>query len=414
MRRHGIAPIDALWGLVLLSLLCEAAAAADWPQILGPNRDGHSRETGLNWNWGPDGPPVLWSRPVGAGFAGVAVAGNLAVLFHRVEDQELLLALDPKTGKELWNFAAPTRYRDDFNFDPGPRCVPLIVGETIFALGANGDLHAVEAATGKKRWHRNLRDDYAAPKGFFGVAATPILIQDRLLVNVGGPRAGIVAFDPASGKELWKATDDPASYSSPTAATIQGHLRAIFLTRTGLVVLDPTNGKVQFQRYFRSRLDASVNAATPLVWNDQVFLTASYGVGAALWNLAGTEIEEIWANDRTLSCQYNTPVRVGDYLYGVDGRADLGNAKLRCVEWATGKIRWNRDNFGVAALIAVDGSILAVTEAGELVAFHADPEAYRERARVRVLSKPTRALPALADGRLFLRDEKNLVCLNLK
>ena len=233
-------------------------------------------------------------------------------------------------------------------------------------------------------------------------------------MNVGGKGAGIVAFDPATGKELWKATDDPASYSSPTAAIIQGQHRAVFLTRTGLVVVDPTNGKVQYQRYFRSRLDASVNGATPLVWKNQVFLTSSYGVGAALWDLGGAELEEIWANDRTLSSQYNTPVRVGDYLYGVDGRADLGNARLRCVEWATGTIRWTRENFGVAALIAVDNSILAVTETGEVVGFHADPSGYRERGRARVLSKPTRALPALANGQLFLRDEKKLVCLKLK
>lgn len=388
--------------------------AADWPQHHGPARDGHSPETGLTWTWGKDGPPVAWRADVGAGFAGVAAAGGKVFLFHRVGDREVLAALDPAAGREAWAYRARTRYADDFGFDDGPRCVPVVAGGRVFALGADGDLHAVNAADGAKLWHRHLRTDYAAPKGYFGVAAGPVVVGDRLLVNVGAKGAGIVAFDVATGKELWKATDDPGSYSSANVVTLDGKPFAVFFTRTGLVVLDPGTGAVRNRLPFRSRLDASVNAAAPVVKGDEVLLTASYGTGAAVWKLGGPGPEEVWANDRSLSCHYNTPVRVGEYLYGVHGRQEGGAAELRCVEWKTGAVKWAVPRFGLASLIAVDGGLLAVTEGGELVRFAADPAAYMEAGRAKVLDGVVRAAPALADGRLYVRDEKRLACVSLK
>jgi outer membrane protein assembly factor BamB len=342
------------------------------------------------------------------------VAGKTVYLFHRIGREEVLTALDAATGEPRWSTSAPTRYVDDFGFDDGPRCVPVVADGRVFTLGANGDLHAVEAATGKKLWHRNVRADYTAPKGYFGVGAGPIVLGDRVLVNVGGKGAGIVAFDAATGKELWKATDDPASYAAPNTVRLGDRTFAVFLTRTGLVVLDPADGSVKSTRHFRSRLDASVNAAAPVVRGDEVFLTSSYGVGGALLKLGEAEPEEVWANDRSLSCHYNTPVRVGEYLYGVDGRQEGGGARLRCVAWKTGEVKWSVDRFGVASLIAVDGGLLAVRETGELVRFAADPAGFKEQTRAKVLDGTVRAAPALADGRLYVRDEKRLVCVKLK
>ena len=400
-------------GLIIL-LALGPAAAADWPNIHGASRDNHSPETGLNWAWGPGGPPTAWAKDVGAGFAGVAVSDRTVFLFHRVGREEVLTALDAATGTPGWSYAAPTRYVDDFNFDDGPRCVPVVAGGRVFALGANGDLHAVETAGGKKLWHRNLRTDYAAPKGYFGIGAGPIVLGDRVLVNVGGKGAGIVAFDAATGKELWKSTNDPAGYSSPNTVRLGETTFAVFLTRSGLVVLDPADGSVKSTRHFRSRLDASVNGATPVVRGNEVFLTSSYGVGGALLKLGGAEPEEVWANDRSLSCHYNTPVRVGEYLYGVDGRQEGGGARLRCVEWKSGDVKWSVDRFGVASLIAVDGGLVAVRENGELVRFEANAKEFKERARATILDGTVRAAPALADGRLYVRDEKRLVCVRLK
>ncbi len=412
MRIGETARVALSLALVLTPAL--RAEGGDWPNLHGPARDNHSAETGLNWTWGKDGPPIAWKLDVGAGFAGVAVAGGSVFLFHRVGTEEVLTALDPATGKEKWKHAGRTRYVDDFGFDDGPRCVPVVAGGRVFALGADGDLYAVEAATGKPLWHRNVRADYGAPKGYFGVGASPIILAEKLLVNVGGKGAGVVALDPATGKELWKSTNDPPSYAAPSVMELGGKPYAAFLTRSGLVVVDPTNGAVKFTKPWRSRLDASVNAAAPVVRKDEVFLTASYGTGAVLLKVKGDDLEEVWSNDRSLSCHYNTPVLVGDYLYGVHGRQEGGAAQLRCVEWKTGEVKWAAERFGMAGVLAVDSGLLAVTEGGLLVRFAADPKEYKELAQVKVLDGTVRAAPALADGRLYLRNEKQLVCLKLK
>jgi outer membrane protein assembly factor BamB len=406
--------MDRLSLILGLSLtLTFTLQAADWPQILGPNRDGHSSETKLLWEWPASGPPIAWKKDVGTGWAGPVVAKGKLILFHRVDEEEVVACLDPATSKELWTFKYRTKYRDQFGFDDGPRATPTVADGKIFTLGANGDLHALDLATGNKIWALSIVTDYKASKGFFGVACSPLYVGGKLLVNVGGKGAGVVAFDPANGKELWKATDDEASYSSPTAAEIHGKPAAIFLTRAGLKVLDPATGSVLHEFPWRPRINESVNAATPLVWKDEIFLTVSYSTGAVLLNTKGAEIADIWSNDKSLSCQYNTPVRVGDYLYGVHGRSDVGNAQLRCVEWKTGAVKWSELKFGVASLIAVDGGLLALTETGDLVRFDASPEKYQERARASILGKPTRAAPALADGRFFARDGSKLVCVKL-
>lgn len=388
--------------------------AGDWPQFHGPTRDNQSAETGLNWSWPKDGPPIAWKLDAGQGWAGPVVAGEQLIFFHRVQNDEVVLCLDPATGKERWKFAYRTRYQDQFGFDEGPRATPIITGERVFTLGANGDLHGLELATGKKLWSRNLLEDYGASKGFFGVACSPIAAGGKLLVNVGGRNAGIVAFDPATGKELWKANNDDASYSSPTVAEIGGKPHALFLTRAGLVSLDPASGKEHFAFPWRPRLNESVNAATPLVWKDEVFITVSYGAGAALLRPKAGEVEELWSGDKSMSCQFNTPVRVGDYLYGAHGRVDARNVDLRCVEWKTGAVKWSQPKFGSTSLIAVDGGLLGLVESGDLVRFEASAKGYAEKARASILGSPTRAAPALSGGRLYARDGSSLICVKLK
>ncbi len=389
--------------------------AADWPQLHGPARDGHSAETKLNWDWPKAGPPVVWKIDTGSGWASPVVSGENLILFHRVGDEEIVLCLNATTGKEKWKFAYRTKYKDDFGFDDGPRATPTIAEGKVHTLGANGDLTAVDLATGKKEWACNLMDDYRPAKGFFGVACSPLVMGKRVLVNVGAKGAGVVCFDIADGKAVWKSTDDGPSYSSPTAAVIDGKPVAVFLTRAGLRVLEADSGKSLYDFAWRPRDNNSVQGATPLVWESEIFLTVSYSTGGVLLKAKKDgELTEMWSNDKSLSSQYNTPVRVGDYLYGTHGRSDLGAAQLRCVAWKTGEVKWSEAKFGVTSLIAVDGGLLALNEAGELVRFDASPDGYKERARAALLTKPTRPSPALANGLLYVRDGKQLVCLSLK
>ena len=398
----------------LLPLLLPFLLAADWPGHLGPTRDGQSAETQLKWDWPKDGPPAAWTIPIGTGFAGVAVADGKVFLFHRIENEEILSVLDPNTGKELWKFAYRTRYRDDFDFDNGPRCVPLIAKGVAYLHGADGDLHAVETKAGKKLWGKNLLAEYKPKKGYFGVAAGPVLIDGKLLVNVGAKGAGIVAFDPETGKELWKSSDDGPSYSTPATMELNGKPHAVFFTRAGLLVVNPADGKVALSHPWRARIDASVNAATPLIRGEEILLTTSYSTGAILLKPKGAEVEEIWSTDKSLSAQYNTPVRVGEFVFGIDGRQEGKAARLRCIEWKTGKVLWSQEKFGLASLIAVDGGILAVNEDGESIRFEASEKKYTEKARATLLTGVVRAAPALSDGRLYVRNQKELVCVMLK
>src|SRR5205807_1213900 len=200
-----------------------------------------------------------------------------------------------------WNFAYPTGYVDQFGFDEGPRSTPLVAGERVYTLGAEGKLHCLDLQTGKKVWQRSLTTDYQVPAGFFGVATSPLVEGNRLLINVGGANAGIVALDKDTGKELWTATNHEASYSSPVAAMLDGVRQIIFFTREGIVFLDPQTGKVNYSKHWRTRLNASVNAACPLVVDDYVFVSASYNTGAILLHARKDGVDEVWKSDAVMS-----------------------------------------------------------------------------------------------------------------
>jgi outer membrane protein assembly factor BamB len=269
-------------------------------------------------------------------------------------------------------------------------------------------------ATGKKVWGKALHKDYKVPRSFFGVGTSPLVAGELLLVNVGAKDAGIVAFDRGSGKEVWRATQDEASYSSPVLATLDGKTRAVFLTRDGVVILDPASGTVLHRQRWRARYAASVNAATPLVAGDLLFFSASYETGALLLRFQKDKAETVWSEDDVMSNHYNTCVLHDGFLYGFDGRQEAG-PRLRCVELKTGKVRWTKENFGCGAMALVDGRVIVLTEKGDLVCFEATPEAYREQARARVLdAPPCRAQLALAHGVLYARDGQRLRAFNLR
>lgn len=398
---------------VMLLILSTCVLAADWPQFLGPARDGSSAEKGLFETWTKKGPPLRWSVAVGEGYAGPVIAGSRVVLFHRVGDEEVIECFDSDKGKSNWRFAYPTKYQDKYGKGNGPRATPLISGGKVYTYGAEGVLTCVELESGKKVWQQSLRTKYKLRDNFFGIGTSPLIEGDSLLVNVGAKDAGIVAFNKDNGKEVWKATDQDASYSSPVAATIDGVRHVIFFTREGLLSLDPATGAERFSKRWRARIAASVNAAAPLIVGDEIFVSASYQTGALLVRAKKDGVEEIWSNDRSLSCHFNTPVVHDGFLYGIDGRQEEGG-RLRCVEWKTGKVRWTQENFGCGSLLLADGHVIALTEDGDLVLIEATPESYREKGRTRGLAATCRAHLALADGKLYGRDAKELHCWDLK
>ena len=389
------------------------AAADDWPQYLGVNRDGVYRGVPLAESWPASGPRVVWKKQVGAGFSGPVVADGKLILFHRIRGEEIVEALDVKSGAPIWRYAYPTNYRDDFGFDEGPRAVPVVSGGVVYTFGAQSQLHAVGLADGKKRWSEDTATKYNVAKGFFGAAGSPLVEDGRVIANVGGRGAGIVAFDAATGKELWRATDDEASYSSPVSATIGGRKLVIFLTRAALTGLDPVKGSVVFRRPWRARQAASVNAATPVVVGDLVFVSAEYGPGAGVLRVDGSNLVDVWTDVDTLNNHYATVVHAGGILYGFHGRQEFGQA-LRAVDLKTGKVRWSQEQFRAGSILLAGTHLLIMREGGELVLAEASPAAFKPLARAQVLPAVVRAFPALDNGILYLRNETTMVALDLR
>jgi outer membrane protein assembly factor BamB len=407
--------------LSLFLALCLCASrqvwAGDWPQFLGPTRDGVYAEADLAAVWPKEGPPVVWQKDVGQGFSGPAVAGRQLILFHRLDDQEVVACLDTRTGQPKWSRAYPTAYRDDFGFDEGPRATPCIAGGRVYTYGAEGMLSCLNLADGSMLWHVNTKNDFHAHKGFFGAACSPLVEGNAVLLNIGGEGgAGLVAFDKETGRVVWKCSDDDASYSSPIAATIQQRRYALFFTRAGLVAVNPADGAVQFHYPWRSRMNASVNAATPLIVDDSIFLSACYGTGAILLRVRGNAVEKVWSGDDILSNHYATSVCHAGFLYGINGRADPGFSpapSLRCVELKTGKIRWQDDSVGPATVLLAGDQLLILTEGGELIRAPATPASFKPGDRVQIMPNGVRAYPALAGGFLFARSKDKLYCVNL-
>jgi len=391
-----------------------AEPGADWPQFLGPTRNGIYAGKDLGATWPAGGPSTVWQQKVGAGRSGPVIAGGKVILFHRLSDKETVECLDAASGKPIWKGDYDTHYRDDFGFDEGPRSTPAIDGPRIYTFGAEGMLSCWDLSSGQRIWNVDTKEQFKAGKGFFGMVCSPLIEQGAVILNIGGTGgAGIVAFDKASGKPLWQATDDEAGYSSPVAATIGDKRYVLSLTRAGLVGLEPPSGAIVFQRPFRSRSDASVNAATPVVVGDLIFISASYQTGAALLKLEQREPKEIWSNDESLSCHYATPVYRDGHLYGFDGRQEQ-RCNLRCVELKTGKVKWSEDRFGAGSVLLAGEDVLILHENGELIRAAASPDGFKVKARAQVLGGDTRAYPALAGGLFYARDKNKLICIDLR
>lgn len=390
------------------------AHAEDWPQFLGPTRNAVYAGTNISVKWPTEGPRVIWQMKVGEGFAAPVIADARLIVFHRVGAKERIDCVEARTGKAIWQHEYATDYEDDFGRGNGPRATPAIAGERVFTFGPGGILTALSLTDGSKLWSIATQKAFGASKGFFGMACSPLVEGKAVLLNIGGKvGAGIVAFDVASGKALWKASDDEASYSSPVAATITGKRYALFLTRNFFTALDPGSGKMFFAYPWQPTIHASVSAATPLVIGDLVFISASYGAGAALLRFKEAGPEKVWSGDDILSNHYATSVHHDGFLYGFDGRQEQG-CNLRCVELKTGKVRWSMDRFGAGTVTLAAKHLLVLTEKGELIAAPATSIEFKPVARAQILPFGVRASPAIADGLLYARGPEKLVCLDLK
>lgn len=408
-------------------------AGSDWPRFLGPTGDGVSPETGILTTWPKEGLKVLWEAPMGLGYAPPVVARGRLFHFDRFRDDNRLTCRNAETGKLLWNFEYPTDYDDLYGYSPGPRACPVVDDDRVYIFGPEGMLHCLSVADGKPLWPLDTRKQYHVHQNFFGVGSVPVVEGDLLIVAVGGsppgPRpndlreakgngTGIVAFDKKTGKEVYRSSDELASYASPIVTTVGGRRLGLYFGRSGLVGFDPKSGKEDFRFSWRARLLESVNASNPVVVGDHVLLTECYGPGAALVRLGPGKAMPVWTDkdkdrDRSLACHWNTPIHVDGYVYGSSGRHE-SEAELRCVEWATGKVMWSVKHLSRSSLTRIDGHFLCMTERGEVLLLKINPTKFDEVAKwVTDLDYPTWAAPVVSHGLMYIRGKDRLVCAEL-
>ena len=427
--------LRALLALAPLVALCAPGFGGDWPQLLGPDRNGQAApDERLADRWPATGPGVVWRRSVGSGYAGVAVAAGRLVLFHRLPaaetgtatDMEMVEAIDAATGKTLWREGHPTRFRPQVGGGDGPLSVPVIHDGLVVTYGAQGVLSCHRIDDGSLLWQHDTHREYDAREGYFGAGSAPVVVghgeQATVIANVGGSRrgAGIVAFALDDGEVRWTATDEPASYAAPVAVpgAAEGELPdVIVITRYRCQQVDAATGQVRWEVPFGMR-GPTVNAACPLVMpgadgTASLLITASYGVGSRCGPFAANGFTPRWEGLDSLATQYATPVLVGGSLYGFDGREDLPPASLVCLDPQNGRVRWRERQSSYGSLLAADGRLLAVGTDGTLQLIQPNGDRVEILASARPLSGTLRAMPALAEGRLYLRNDDTLVCLDV-
>jgi outer membrane protein assembly factor BamB len=393
---------------LVLSTGAPLALADDWPGYLGPNRDGRSAETGLLTEWPEGGPEVLWRAPLGVGYSSVAVAGGRAFTMLAEDGEEWAAAFDALSGEALWR-SPIGRSRSDSQ-GGGPRATPMVDGSRVLALGAFGNLYALDAATGDTVWAHDLRKEFGADVPNWGVASSPLVEGGRVIVpGGGGKKRAFLAFDSESGELAWSSGRALPAYASPIAATIGGIRQIVFFIAAGLVGVAADDGRELWTAPWTTSYD--VNAATPLfVPQSGLFVSSGYDTGAALLQIVAEEGEfrayQIWRN-RSMRNTWSTSVRVGQYLYGFD------ESILKCLDILTGEMQWRGRAGTEGTLIYADGRLLVLGGDGSLRLVEASPEEFRSNAESRISNERTWAAPALADGVLYVRAWKELVALRV-
>ena len=398
------------------------STAADWPQWRGPRRDGVSLETGWSANWPPAGPKVLWKANVGEGFSGTAVVGErlYTMGFTRqkgvkptgmAKDPGLdhVWCLDAATGKVIWEHS----YRCRKGYYYGPFGTPTVAGGRVYTLGKYGHLFCLDASSGKVVWGQNVATALKAKVPYYGYACMPVVVGDLLILNVGHPGPSMAALDRHTGRLVWKSGRCEAGYSSPVAYEAAGGPAVTILTPRAAVGLDAKTGRQLWSHPWKTGPQSS--ATTPLVSGTRVFVSASENKQwCALLEIGGEAAKVVWEN-RNMMNYFNAPVLWKGCLYGIHSTDHVSkNSSLRCVEFDTGKVKWDTGGVGKGGVTVAGGRLIVLCEGGELRIAEASPDRYVELARAKVLDGKCWTPAVLCRGRIYCRNHKGtVVCLDV-
>jgi outer membrane protein assembly factor BamB len=397
---------------IAASLAFSSTAFCDWPGLLGVNRDGKASEQSSLSEKISGKPKLAWELPAGQGYAGASIAGDQVCLFDRKGRENRARLVELQSGKEIWSQTLPTTFFGGMDADKGPRCVPTITNDGIMLYDSGGEAHYLERATGNIRWSRKLLEEYQAEEGFFGVGSTPLVVNDRVIIVVGGRKGGVVCLGLADGKTLWSVTKEEASYASPILLSdTQGDV-AMVPTRTSILGLAVADGKEIWKLPFGKK-SQSVVAATPLRLSDnRYFLTAAYDVGNVVLEANETKAN-IVDRGEILSSQYATPVQFGDYLYGCDGREDFNNGSYKCISTKDWKVAWEEKDTSISHSIVIGDKILVTGVDGTLKAFRPDPKGYQELWKIDLPKGVYRAIPTYEGRTLIMKSESAWLAIDL-
>lgn len=407
----------AAWLFSFVVVATTFAVEAEWPQFLGPQRNGISTETGLIDSFPATGPKEVWRIDGGIGMSGVVVSRGKLVTTSQAEGKQYVAAFNAVDGKSLWRTSIAPAYQNSMG--PGTRATPTIAGDRVFAYSGEGILAALNFADGNLLWSQNLIEEFGGNPPDYGMACSPLVLGERVIVTVGALSAAVVALDAATGKVVWKAGDDPNGYSSPALLEVGGRKQLVVYSGMSVLGLDPDGGTVLWRHPYVT--DFNCNTATPVAVDGSVFVSSGENHGSVLLGLKPVadkfEVSVLWKSNgpqSVLRAEWQTPVLLDGKLYGFDNVGGAGPVThLTCIDAATGNRVWQQLRFGKGNMIAADGKLWVSTLQGELILVRAVATGFEELSRADV-GITTRQAPTLVDGRLYLRDDAKIVCFDVR
>jgi outer membrane protein assembly factor BamB len=383
--------------------------SAYWTDFRGTKRDGGYDEMDILTTWPAQGLPQLWKQPVGGGYASFVAAGGRAFTIEQRRGQEVVAAYDLETGRELWTNSWDADFRESMGGD-GPRATPSWHDGRLYALGALGELRCLDARTGKLIWNRNILSDAQAGNLQWGMSAAPLIVDDKVVVLPGG-RSGksVIAYNKDTGSPVWQSLNDKQAYVSPMLVTLAGQRQILMVSAQRVAGLAPEDGKLLWDFPWVTGYD--VNSAQPLVVGEnRVFVSAGYGHGAAVVEVARSgdsfTAKLVWQNVN-MKNKFNSSVYYQGHVYGLD------EAILSCVNAETGERKWKGGRYGYGQLLLASGHLMVLTESGEVILVKATPESHMEVSRFSAIEGRTWNHPALANGRLLVRNTTEMACFRI-